>query len=213
MNIHLKLVNPRASVPVYATEGAAAFDFFVPAGESYSIAPGGSLKISSGVAAAIPDGYVMFLFSRSGHGAKHGIRLSNCVGVIDSDYRGEVIGSIANDSSVSFTLAPGERFMQGIVLQRPTVSFTMLGADEDLPPTQRGAGGFGSTGTAEVPSNNRLVLPPGVRPRPRSTHTLATMGVTDSTYNEIANKLRAAGYDHAFCDDGIDLTGLMLVRN
>lgn len=209
MNVQIKLLSPAAAVPVYASEGAAAFDFFVPAGESYSIAPGTSQKVGTKVAMAIPDGYMMLMFSRSGHGAKHGVRLANCVGVIDSDYRGELIGAVTNDGPNAYTLAPGERFMQGIVLSRPVVSFTLLGEGEELPETVRGAGGFGSTGT----KSDRLVLPPGVRPRPRSTHTLASLGVSDSTYNEIANRLREAGYSHAFCDEGVDLSGLMMVRN
>lgn len=219
MNLQIKLLTPNAAVPIYASEGAAAFDFFVPAGASYVIAPGHTQKIGAGLAMAIPDGYVMLMFSRSGHGAKHGIRLANCVGVVDSDYRGEVIGAVHNDSSNSFTLPSGERFMQGIVIARPTVTFSILSEGEDLPATARGAGGFGSTNTLSLSAvgaggwGDEGVQTVKRRPMPRSTHTLAGMPVTESTYNEIANKLRAAGYDHAFADEGIDMSGIMITRS
>lgn len=222
MNLQIKLLSPSASVPIYASEGAAAFDFFVPAGDHYVIAPGYTQKIGAGLAMAIPDGYVMLMFSRSGHGAKHGIRLANCVGVVDSDYRGEVIGAVYNDSSTNFTISSGERFMQGIIIARPTVTFTVLTDTEELPPTGRGAGGFGSTGAAQLVArggnegwgDESVATVPHPRPRPRSTHTLAGMTVTTDTYNEIANKLRAAGYTHAFMgDEQIDMSGIMISRN
>lgn len=226
MNLQIKLLTPNAAVPIYASEGAAAFDFFVPAGDHHVIAPGYTQKIGAGLAMAIPDGYVMLMFSRSGHGAKHGIRLANCVGVVDSDYRGEIIGAVHNDSSNSFTLPSGERFMQGIIIARPTVTFSILGDGEELSSTARGAGGFGSTGagggnplmrSSDGPSpgygDDGVASIPKVRPRPRSTHTLAGMSVTAETYSEIANKLRQAGYDHVFADEGIDMTGIMLCRN
>ena len=241
MNLQIKPLSPTAAVPIYASEGAAAFDFFVPAGETVVINPGFSMLVGTKLAMAIPAGYMMLLFSRSGHGAKKGIRLANCVGVIDSDYRGEVMGSLFNDSSSTFTLASGDRFMQGVVIERPTVTFSVLAEGEELTATSRGAGGFGSTGAGGVTPNglggfdykdgtgNLLMRSsdgaapgygddgvasiPKVRPRPRSTHTLAGMAVTEATFNEIANKLREAGYDHVFADEGIDMTGIMLCRS
>lgn len=221
MNLQIKLLSPSAAVPVYASEGAAAFDFFVPAGESYSIAPGTSQKVGTKVAMAIPDGYMMLMFSRSGHGAKHGVRLANCVGVIDSDYRGELVGAVANDGPTAYTLSPGERFMQGVVIARPSVTFTVLSGTEELPPTGRGSGGFGSTGEGPLVArggnegwgDEGVAVISRPRPRPRSTHTLAGLPVTTGTWNEIANKLREAGYSHAFTDEGIDMSGIMIYRN
>ena len=226
MNIQIKPLSPTAAVPIYASEGAAAFDFFVPAGETFVINPGFSMLVGTKLAMAVPEGYMMLLFSRSGHGAKNGIRLANCVGVIDSDYRGEVMGSLFNDSSSAFTITSGDRFMQGVVIERPTVTFSVLAEGEELPATSRGAGGFGSTGagggnklmrssdgSAPGYGDDGVASIPKVRPRPRSTHTLAGMEVTVTTYNEIANKLREAGYDHVFADEGIDMTGIMLCRN
>lgn len=222
MNIQIKPLSPTAATPIYASEGAAAFDFFVPAGDHYVIAPGYTQMIGTKLAMALPPGWLMLMFSRSGHGAKHGIRLANCVGVVDSDYRGEIMGALYNDSSSPFTLTSGDRFMQGIVIERPTVTFTLLSANEELPATARGAGGFGSTGGVTLTARGgsegwgdegvATVRVP--RPQPRSTHTLAGMTVTTDTYNEIANKLRVAGYTHAFMgDEQIDMSGIMISRN
>ena len=85
----------------------------------------------------------MLVFSRSGHGFKNSITLVNCVGVIDSDYRGELMVKLRNDSALRFSFEPGDRIAQAMIVQLPSVQFVAV---EELSDTQRGAGGFGSTG-------------------------------------------------------------------
>ena len=133
-----------AICPKYATDGSAGLDFFAPErfipGEVKNYIP---LKVDTGIAVEIPEGFVMLMFSRSGHGFKNGVRLSNCVGVIDSDYRGSIVVSLANDSYNPMPVLPGERVAQGLIVP---IALARLIQVEELGTTERGAGGFGSTG-------------------------------------------------------------------
>jgi len=141
--LKFKKLNELAKLPRYATEGAACFDMSASIEEPVFILPGQSKTISTGLAAEVPNDCVMLLFSRSGHGFIHNIRMSNCVGVIDSDYRGEIKASIYNDSHEMFTVEPGERIVQAMIVFTPQVAIELV---SELSSTERGEGGFGSTG-------------------------------------------------------------------
>jgi dUTP pyrophosphatase len=138
MNVNLKLGHPDAKVPSYATEGSACFDI--------SAVEGGLLNptfiAATGLYFEIPKEHVMLVFSRSGMGFKDDVRLSNCVGVIDSDYRGELKVKLKADGDRK-QCNKGDRIAQGIVLPYEQVQFILA---ERLNDTERGVGGFGSTG-------------------------------------------------------------------
>lgn len=142
MKIHVKKLHESANLPRYATTGAACFDLqTIEAGE---LSPyGGTCQFRTGLAFEVPEGHVMLIFSRSGHGFKNDISLSNCVGVIDSDYRGEVQVKLRNDSAIRFGFEPGDRIAQALIMPIPTVQLVEA---TSLSETDRGAGGFGSTG-------------------------------------------------------------------
>lgn len=142
----IKMLNPTAYKPARATRNSAGYDLAVPADmETVVIPPGGRHKFSMGFAVSIPDGTVPLVFSRSGHGDKNGIRLSNCVAVIDPDYRGEWKLSLRNDSDVPFTVQGGDRIAQVVFTEFQTHFFDVV---DELDETERGSGGFGSTGTS-----------------------------------------------------------------
>ncbi len=148
MNLLIKPVSPKIGttlpLPHFATDGAAAMDLCACIDAPITIAPGQSKVIPSGISIALPGPeYVALLFSRSGMGVKHGLRLSNCVGVIDSDYRGEIGVALRNDSDVAYTVSEGERIAQLMIapVVLPTISVV-----DTLPESARGEGGFGSTG-------------------------------------------------------------------
>lgn len=142
MDIKIKLLEPTAKVPTYGTDGAACFDFYALYGDT--IHPRERLIFRTGVAIEVPEGQVMLLFSRSGHGFKNGVRLSNCVGVIDSDYRGEIMASLSNDAGHSlYDIDTGARIIQGMLVPAPQHSFVIV---DELSSTNRGDKGFGSTG-------------------------------------------------------------------
>ena len=144
--IKIKKLHPSAQMPHYATDGAGCFDLYGVA--EAEIPPMFAATISTGLALEIPEGHAMLIFSRSGHGFKHGVRLSNAVGVIDADFRGEVKVKLTcdidpPDDKPSFFVKPGDRIAQALVLPVERVNFIF--ADE-LSDTERGTGGFGSTG-------------------------------------------------------------------
>ena len=131
-------------LPYYATPGSAAMDLHACLDGPVVIPTGGRSVIPTGIAIALPSpDYVALVFARSGLGIKHGVAPANCVGVIDSDYRGEVMVGLQNSGSSDFTVQPGDRIAQLMVT--PVVQATIQMVDE-LDETQRGAGGFGSTG-------------------------------------------------------------------
>jgi dUTP pyrophosphatase len=142
MNIKIKQLSASAVMPVYATAGAACFDI-ATVDDNVDIRPGAWAVLGTDLAFEIPPGHVMMVYSRSGHGFKNGVRLANSVGVIDSDYRGELKIKLHNDSSRVFSVNRGDRIAQAMIV--PVSQVTFETADE-LGATDRGAGGFGSTG-------------------------------------------------------------------
>ena len=139
MKIKVKKLSPKAKLPTYATEGSGAFDIY--ATNYASVMPVGYFH--TGLSFEIPKGYVMLLFSRSGHGFSKDIRLANCVGVIDSDYRGELKVKLTNDGVHLQSFVEGDRIAQALILPIEQVSFEEV---DELEDTDRGEGGFGSTG-------------------------------------------------------------------
>ena len=132
--------------PYYATAGSAAMDLHACMDEPVTLEPLGRALIPTGLAIALPSAeYVALIFARSGLATKHGITLSNSVGVIDSDYRGEVKVGLVNLSDESYTVAPGDRIAQLAIM--PVTRANTVFVDE-LSETARGEGGFGSTGKA-----------------------------------------------------------------
>ena len=138
----VKRLHKEANLPLYATDGAGCFDLFTV--DSQFIAPGEAMVHGTGLAFAVPKGHVMLIFSRSGMGFKQSGRLSNCVGVIDSDYRGEVMVRIHNDSKYDpIQTQVGDRIAQALVLPVERIEFELV---NELDETERGDGGLGSTG-------------------------------------------------------------------
>ena len=144
MDLKIKRLSPDVPVPKYATAGSAAMDLTAYIAEPLTLAPGQRALLPTGIAIALPSAdYVALVFARSSMGVKYGISLSNGVGVIDSDYRGEIKVGLTNHSDVPYTVQPGDRVAQLAVM--PVVQASLQFVDE-LDETDRGAGGFGSTG-------------------------------------------------------------------
>lgn len=148
IELKIKAVSPlmgtKFPLPAYATAGAAAMDLCACMEEPVTLAPGGRQGIPTGIAIALPGPeYVALVFARSGLGIKHGISLSNGVGVIDSDYRGEIMVGLTNLSEEPYTIHPGDRIAQLVVTP---VVLPQLELTAELDATGRGTGGFGSTG-------------------------------------------------------------------
>lgn len=142
--VKYKLLDPRAKAPAYATAGAAAADLCALLDEPLTLAPGQRAMIPTGLAIELPDAQcVALLYARSGLAIKHGLTLPNCVGVIDSDYRGEVRVGLINLGTEPYTIQPGERIAQLCIAPVWQAAFVQA---NDLSDTDRGAGGFGSTG-------------------------------------------------------------------
>jgi len=141
MILQFKKLRPKAQAPIYATEGAACFD--ITTVEHGRVEAYLSHVFPTGLAFEIPAGHVMLVFSRSGHGFKNGLRLSNAVGVVDSDYRGELKVKLHNDSPIPFEFDPGDRIAQAMILPIPMVH---IEETDTLSETARGEGGIGSTG-------------------------------------------------------------------
>lgn len=145
MEIKIKKLNPNAKVPKRATNGSAGMDLYACIDEPITITPGQLAVVPTGIAIALPDNScAAFLYARSGLGVKHGICLSNGVGVIDSDYRGEICAGICNVSDKPYTIEPDERVCQMVIA--PVLTPDIVEVSE-LDDTQRGKGGFGSTGS------------------------------------------------------------------
>lgn len=134
-------INPDAITPSYATEGASCFD--ISCTDRGEVGAFQSRVFHTGLAVEVPPGYELKIYSRSGHGFKSDVRLSNCVGVIDSDYRGEIKIKLRNDGPVRFDVQRGDRIAQGRLEPVERVAFEEV---EALSVTGRGIGGFGSTG-------------------------------------------------------------------
>lgn len=148
MKLAIKRLSENAILPQYATPGSAAMDLCACLAEPVVLQgvghPGQPCQmIPTGLAMAIPEGYVGLIFARSGLASKHGVVPANCVGVIDSDYRGEVKIALTNHSAVPYTIQPGDRIAQLMIA--PVVQ-PLVAEELELPETARGEGGFGSTG-------------------------------------------------------------------
>ena len=144
LEVKIKKLNENARIPTRRSSQAAGYDLYAEtASAALEIRPGETAKIGTGIAVEIPDGYFGAVFARSGLAAKKGLRPANCVGVIDPDYRGEIFVPLHNDSGELRTIADGDRIAQLVILPYMTVEFAE--ADE-LSETERGSGGFGSTG-------------------------------------------------------------------
>jgi len=140
MKLKIKRLDPRAVTPTYGTDGAGCFD--ITAIERVYVAAGISLY-KTGLAFEVPPGYILEVFSRSGHGFKDHTRLCNAVGVIDSDYRGELQVKLVRDDGGTDMPWPGDRVAQAKLTKTTKVEFIEV---DELSNTERGIGGFGSTG-------------------------------------------------------------------
>lgn len=141
--INVKILSPLGKIPVYSSEYAAAADLFSAEERAVAVAPGETVLIHTGIAMEIPVGYAGFVYARSGLASKRGLAPANKVGVIDADYRGEIMVALHNHSSALQTVESGERIAQMVIAQAP--QFAFCEADE-LTDTLRSDGGFGSTG-------------------------------------------------------------------
>ena len=141
--VRIKKLRPNAVVPTYGTPFSAGADMYACLDEPLTIAPGETKMVNIGVAIELPEGYVGLLYGRSGLATKRGLAPANKVGVIDSDYRGELMVGLHNHGSVPQTVEPGERVAQLVVAPYVTAVFEET---QELSDTLRGAGGFGSTG-------------------------------------------------------------------
>ncbi|MCR4719857.1 MAG: dUTP diphosphatase [Firmicutes bacterium] len=143
MKISVKKLKDNAKIPARGSRYAAGYDLYACIEEEVTIAPHKTEKIGTGLSIAVPNGYFGAIFARSGLAAKEGVRPANCVGVADSDYRGEYIVALHNDTDEPRTIEPMERIAQLVVMPFLEAEFEEA---EELSETQRGTGGFGSTG-------------------------------------------------------------------
>lgn len=140
MKVKIKKLHPEAKMPTYATEGSACFDLYAAEARHHRyVYTDKNDTFSTGLAFEIPEDHVMLVYSRSGHGFKEGATLVNSVGVIDSDYRGEVSVKL----NVPIKVGVGDRIAQAMIIPVERVSFELT---DELTDTERGAGGFGSSG-------------------------------------------------------------------
>ena len=143
MRILVKKNCENATLPRRGSDHAAGYDLFACLSAPVEILPHSTEKIGTGLSIAIPEGWFGAVFARSGLASKHGIRPANCVGVCDSDYRGEYIVALHNDSDEPFIVNHGDRIAQLVILPFLEAEFETA---EELDETERGTGGFGSTG-------------------------------------------------------------------
>jgi len=148
MKLKIKAVSPLIGTtipsPFYASSGAAAMDLHAAVDTQVEIGPGELCSVPTGIAIALPSAdYVALVFARSGLATRHGIALSNGVGVVDSDYRGEIKVGLVNLSNKLYTVLPGDRIAQLAVVPVERAELELVA---ELDETERGAGGFGSTG-------------------------------------------------------------------
>ena len=142
-SVSIKLLDPRARLPVYGSAAAAGADLYALTDGPITIAPGGTALIPTGIAVAVPQGYVGLVYARSGLACKRGLAPANKVGVIDADYRGEVMVYLHNHGAEPQTVEDGDRVAQLVITPYLTAQFEPV---DELDDTRRGSGGFGSTG-------------------------------------------------------------------
>jgi dUTP pyrophosphatase len=141
--INIQLLNDLAKVPTRGSEYEAGYDLYAATDYAIDIAPHSTVKIGTGIAIELEQDTFGAIFARSDLATKKGLRPANCVGVCDSDYRGEYIVPLHNDTDETMTIEPGERIAQLVVLPFIPVQFNVV---DSLSDTERGTGGFGSTG-------------------------------------------------------------------
>ena len=149
MNLKIKKLNETAKIPARGSDYAAGYDLFannskVTSWNTIAIPPHSTVPVGTGVAVAIPEGYFGALYARSGLSIRDGLRPGNCVGVIDSDYRGEIVVGLHNDSDEFKSIEVGDRIAQLIIQKFEPIEFEEVGS---LNTTKRGVNGFGSSGT------------------------------------------------------------------
>ena len=143
MNILIKKLYPDAQLPTRGSAQAAGYDLYACISTPITIYPHTTSMIGTGLSVAVPEGYFGAIFARSGLASKRGLRPANCCGICDSDYRGEYIVALHNDTDKAQLVMPNERIAQLVIMPYFPVEFTEV---DELDETERGNGGFGSTG-------------------------------------------------------------------
>lgn len=147
LEVNIKKLRPTAKIPTRGSAAAAGYDFYADlesGSATHYIFPHQTVLIGTGISMALPNGTFLGLYPRSGLASKQGLRLANCVGVIDSDYRGEIKIALHNDTDETQCIKNGDRIAQGILETYIPMNFKEV---EELDGTDRGNGGFGSTGS------------------------------------------------------------------
>lgn len=144
MRIAVKKLNNLAKIPTIGSDKAAGADLYAATSYDITIQPHQTIKVGTGLAMEIPEMRFGAIFARSGIATKQGLRPANCVGIVDSDYRGEIIVALHNDSDEEQIIPAGSRIAQLIIMDFNRVYFNEV---NELSDTERGEGGFGSTGT------------------------------------------------------------------
>lgn len=142
--VNIKKLKENATIPTYGSANAAGSDLYACIEEALTIEPGDTFLVPTGLAMELPEGYAGLIYARSGLASKKGLAPANKVGVIDSDYRGEVMVALHNHSKKAATIEPNERIAQLVITPYIAAAFNTV---DELDSTERGAGGFGSTGT------------------------------------------------------------------
>ena len=143
MNINIKKLSSTAIIPSLGTKDSAGVDLSADISENILIKPNEVVKIPTGIAVALPENTFGAIYARSGLATKQGLRPANCTGVIDRDYRGEIIVALRNDSDEARVVEPGQRIAQMVVIPYVGIDFVEV---DSLDETERDIGGFGSTG-------------------------------------------------------------------
>jgi dUTP pyrophosphatase len=141
INLKVKRLTDTAKLPTYAHDGDACFDLY--ADDVNEICGGTVFTCDTGLSVEVPQGYAMMIYSRSGHGFKNNMRLANCVGVLDSGYRGPIMIKLTCDRQIQYVPKVGDRIAQAMLIPVPTVTFEEV---TELGDSERGKGGFGSSG-------------------------------------------------------------------
>ena len=141
INLKVKRLTDTAKLPTYAHDGDACFDLYA---DDVNETRGGTVfTCDTGLSVEVPQGYAMMIYSRSGHGFKNNMRLANCVGVLDSGYRGSVMVKLTCDRQIQYVPKVGDRIAQAMLIPVPVVTFEEV---TELSDSERGEGGFGSSG-------------------------------------------------------------------
>lgn len=143
MEVKVKKLNERAKLPTFGTDFSAGADLYCAEQETITIQPHETYLVGTGISTEIPEGCVGLVYARSGLACKRNLCLANSVGVIDSDYRGEIKVALHNEGAISQRVAPEERIAQMIIMPYPKIEYNEA---KEIGKTQRGNGGFGSTG-------------------------------------------------------------------